>query len=92
MKGRILRLKFKIMKHKGFDILLTHAPAAGIHDMEDLPHKGFECFVELIKKYKPKFFVHGHVHMCYGRFPREDKYEDTVVVNAYEKHIFEYDI
>lgn len=90
MKARIARLSFKILKNRGFDILLTHAPAAGIHDMEDLPHKGFECFKELIKKYKPRYFIHGHVHMSYGRFPREDKFEETTVINAYEKHIFEY--
>ena len=72
--------------------MLTHAPAAGIHDMEDLPHKGFECFVELINKYKPKFFVHGHVHLNYGRFPREYRYGDTTVINAYEKYTIEYDI
>lgn len=90
MKGRILRLGLKVMKNKGFDILLTHSPAAGLHDMEDLPHRGFECFLDLIKKYRPKFFIHGHVHMCYGRFPREEKYEDTMVINAYEKHIIEF--
>lgn len=89
MRARIMRLSFKILKNRGFDILLTHAPAAGIHDMEDLPHKGFECFVELIRKYKPAFFVHGHVHMSYGRFPREEQFEDTRVVNAFEKHIIE---
>lgn len=91
MKARIMRMSYKIFKNKGFDILLTHAPAAGIHDMDDLAHKGFKCFVDLIKKYKPAYFVHGHVHMSYGRFPREEKYEDTIVVNAFEKHIIEYD-
>lgn len=91
MAARIARMSFEIMKHKGFDVLLTHSPAAGIHDMDDLPHRGYKCFVKLIKKYKPKFFVHGHVHMCYGRFPREEKHGDTIVVNAYEKHVIEYD-
>lgn len=91
MRARIARLKFKILRHKGFDILLTHSPAAGLHDMEDLPHRGFACFIDLIRKYKPALFVHGHVHMCYGRFPREEMYEETRVVNAYEKHIIEID-
>ena len=91
MKARIVRMSFKILKNRGFDILLTHAPAAGIHDMDDMAHKGFECFVELIKKYKPAYFIHGHVHMSYGRFPREEKFENTVVVNAFEKHIIEFD-
>ena len=28
---------------------------------------------EVIEKYQPKIFAHGHVHMNYGRqFPRED--------------------
>ncbi|MDD6571338.1 MAG: metallophosphoesterase family protein [Thermoflexaceae bacterium] len=91
MKARIVRMSFKILKNRGFDILLTHAPAAGIHDMDDMAHKGFECFVELIKKYKPAYFIHGHVHMSYGRFPREEKFENTIVVNAFEKHIIEFD-
>lgn len=89
MKSRILRLGFKIRKNKGFDVLVTHAPAAGFHDMEDLPHQGFRCFVDLIRKYKPKYFIHGHVHLCYGRFPREDKLDETTVINAYEKYEFE---
>lgn len=89
MKARIMKLSIKIMKNKGFDILLTHSPAAGLHDMEDRPHRGFECFNELLRKYKPEYFIHGHVHMCYGRFPREEKHGDTMVVNAYEKHIIE---
>lgn len=91
MRARVIRMAFKIHKNRGFDILLTHAPAAGLHDMEDLPHRGFECFIELIKKYKPAYFVHGHVHMSYGRFPREEKYDNTIVVNAFEKHIIEID-
>ena len=32
-----------------FDILLTHAPCRGYGDMEDLPHRGFECFNDLLK-------------------------------------------
>lgn len=92
MKARIFRLKFKIKKNKGFDILMTHSPAAGIHDMEDLPHRGFECFKELLDKYKPKLFVHAHVHLCYGRFPREDQYGETKVINAYEKYVFDFDV
>lgn len=89
MKSRILRMALKLRKHKGFDVLVTHAPAAGFHDMEDLPHQGFQCFVDLIHKYKPKYFIHGHVHLCYGRFPREDMLEETKVINAYEKYEFE---
>ncbi len=58
MKHRIRHCKLKVAFNRGFDILLTHAPAAGIGDMDDLPHKGFECFSDLIRRYNPRYFIH----------------------------------
>ena len=53
--------------------------------MDSLSHRGFECFHYLLEKYKPKFFIHGHVHMSYNpRMPRKVKCGDTTVINAYE--------
>ena len=90
MKRRIFKLKGKILWNRGIDILVTHAPAEGIHDAEDLCHRGFKAFNDLINKYHPKYFVHGHVHMNYGRqFPREDMVGDTRVINAFEKYVIE---
>ena len=84
MRSRVRRLWFKLLMKKGFDVLVTHAPAYGVNDGEDLPHRGFETFVELIEKYNPKYFVHGHVHMNYGRqYPREDMLGETKVINSY---------
>lgn len=92
MARRVRRLWFQLFRHRGFDILLTHAPAYQLNDGRDLPHQGFQVFNELIKKYKPKFFVHGHVHMSYGRqHKRYDKYEETHVINAYERCKFDYE-
>lgn len=90
MDKRIRKLKFKLKRSKGFDILVTHSPAYGLHDDKDLCHRGFQAFNSLIEKYHPKYFVHGHVHMNYGiQFPREDMVGDTHVINAYEKYIIE---
>ncbi len=91
MRRRISKLHWKLFKNKGFDILVTHAPAYGVNDMDDLPHQGFECFLELIQKYQPKFFIHGHVHANYGtQFKREDKLGNTTVINAFEHYFIEY--
>ncbi len=90
MRMRIARLKFKLMKSKGFDILLTHSPAYKLHDQDDLPHTGFKCFLDLLNKYKPSYFIYGHVHQCYGKFVREDVYGDTKLINACERYEFEY--
>ncbi len=90
MRKRVRRLWRKLWWKKGFDILVTHAPAYGINDEDTLSHRGFSVFVDLIKKYKPRYFVHGHVHMNYGRqFPREDSLGDTKIINAYCRHIVE---
>ena len=87
---RYVKVRHKIQRKKGIDILLTHSPAKGFHDGKDLPHVGFECFNYILDKYEPKLFVHGHVHLSYGReFKREDFYNNTRVVNAFERYIIE---
>lgn len=91
MRRRIRKLWFPLFRHKGFDILLTHAPARHINDFDSLPHRGFECFVGLLDRYHPKYFVHGHIHMNYGvKIPRRTARGDTTIINAYEYHLFEY--
>jgi Icc-related predicted phosphoesterase len=91
MRRRIRRLWFQLWYHKGFDILVTHAPAYGVNDLDDLPHRGFQCFLKLLEKYKPKYFIHGHVHRNYGiKIPRVCKREETTIVNAFEYYAFDY--
>ena len=91
MRTRVKKLWFQLWKHKGFDILLTHAPAYHINDDEDIPHQGFEAFAGLLEKYHPKYFVHGHVHMSYGRkFKRITKYNEVTIINGYDKYVFTY--
>lgn len=90
MKRRVAKLWGPLLWHGGFDILVGHAPAYQLNDGRDLPHQGFKVFLKLIEKYKPAFFVHGHVHKSYGaNFRQIDEYQDTCVINAYERCVFE---
>ena len=92
MKKRARKLWWKLRKHKGFDILLTHAPAKGHGDMDTRTHSGFETFVELMDKYEPSYHIHGHVHLNYGpRMERIRAYKNTTLINAYEKYVFEFE-
>lgn len=85
MNRRIHKVSLQLWRKKGFDILLTHAPAYGVNDLDSISHRGFECFLDLIQKYKPKYFIHGHVHMSYDhRIAQKSTYEDTTVINAYQ--------
>ena len=84
MEKRISKLRWQLKINNGFDILLTHAPAYGYGDLEDLPHRGFECFNDLIEKYRPLYMFHGHVHREYDAFQRERVHESgTKIINAY---------
>lgn len=90
MRRRILSLQLQLLKHRGFDILLTHAPARNINDIDSLPHRGFECFVTLLEKYQPACFVHGHIHRNYGmNIPQRSVWGATDIINAYDHCEFE---
>lgn len=92
MRARVRRLWWKLRRKRGFDILLTHAPACGLNDATDLPHRGFQVFNDLMERYHPRYFVHGHMHMNYGqKIPRRDHYVHTEVINAYERFVLEYE-
>lgn len=89
---RYVKAWFSIIRHGGFDILVTHAPARHLNDGDDLPHQGFQIFNTLIKKYRPKYFLHGHVHLKYGRkHKRYDQVDHTIVINAYERYVFDFE-
>lgn len=92
MRRRIFKAVPGLIKNRGLDILVTHAPAKGCGDMEDLPHRGYECFNHLIFICRPVYMLHGHVHASYtGQFRRETPHPyGTVIVNGYDKHIFEF--
>ncbi len=94
MHRRAGKLWWKIKKHRGFDILVTHAPAYHLGDGEDQAHTGFKTFLKLLDKYSPRYFIHGHIHMSYDwrlRLKREQPYNDrTTIVNAYDRYVLEY--
>lgn len=91
MNKRIKDLRFKLWRSKGVDILLTHSPAYGIGDGDDLCHTGFQCFNTFMDKYSPKYLIHGHQHLSYGYQPeRIKRYKNTVIINAYDHYILDY--
>ncbi len=87
MRQRIRALKWKIAKYGGVDIVVTHAPPRGVGDADDLPHWGFESFLELIDSYHPRYLFHGHIHTRYKLgLVREQEYHGTRVINVCETY------
>lgn len=89
MERRIAKMG-RSLNRGGVDILVTHAPAEGMGDLEDGCHQGFACFKDLMDRFKPQYHLHGHVHLQYvPTWPRVREYGATTVVNASGKYFIE---
>lgn len=84
------RLLFNRLFHGRFlDILVTHAPPEGIHDKSDPCHRGFKAFLWFMRAFKPRYLIHGHIHLYDLNDVRTTRYGDTLVVNAYSHYLID---
>jgi len=92
MRSFVRRLRPGLWFGKGVDVIVTHAPPRGIHDEEDPCHRGFMSFCQLIDRYRPIYFLHGHIHRTFEhpsqRFTQRGR---TKVVNCYGHILLEID-
>jgi Icc-related predicted phosphoesterase len=77
----LLRNQFRY--HRYLNVLITHAPAWGIHDEADLPHQGVKAFRWLVQRFQPDYHLHGHVHFYRPDTVTESIFGRTKVINAY---------
>jgi Icc-related predicted phosphoesterase len=96
MAARVWALAPQLVMNKLFhgrhlDILVTHAPPRGIHDREDLCHRGFQALRTFMDRFKPRYLIHGHIHIYGPSEPVDTVYGDTHVMNAYGYRTFEID-
>lgn len=90
MKKRIRRLRWRLWRSKGVDVIVAHSPIRGVGDSDDRAHRGFESLRTMVEKYKPAWYIHGHVHKNYDfRFKRERQHGETTVVNAWTSYFIE---
>ena len=94
MKRRLNRLVPRLILNKllygrYLDILVCHSPAFNLGDGEDLCHRGFKCFLPFLRKYKPKYMIHGHVHLYDENANRIHKYASTKIVNVFRSYIID---
>jgi Icc-related predicted phosphoesterase len=94
MRWRALRIEMRArLKRAGgkrrLDVLLTHAPPEGFSGKyDDLAHRGFAAFNQLIKNLAPRVHVHGHVHP-YGVKQTDRNLGGTLIVNAVPLRLIE---
>ncbi|MCL2004376.1 MAG: metallophosphoesterase [Oscillospiraceae bacterium] len=90
MAKRTQKLRRAVSRAGGLDILVTHAPSAGLGDGKDAFHRGFAAFKGLIEEFKPKIHFFGHQHRRYGRTDTPETYCGTRLINACGYKIIDY--
>jgi uncharacterized protein len=73
----------KLRYGRYLDILITHAPPRHIHDQEDRPHQGFKAFRWFLQTFRPRYHLHGHIHIYDKRTVTRTQFHETEVLNAY---------
>ncbi len=94
MKRQLLSLVPRLVLNKirygrYLDILVTHASPAGIHDKNDPCHQGFSSFLWFMKAFRPRYLIHGHIHLYDLQDIRVSRFLDTTVINAYSHYILD---
>ena len=78
------RLLLNRLRHGRYlDILITHAPPRGIHDRPDRCHTGFLAFRRFLRRFRPRYHLHGHIHVYDRLTVTRTRFADTIVRNVY---------
>ncbi len=73
----------KILFGRYLDVLVTHAPPLGIHDLDDRPHVGIRAFRWLDKVFQPAYHLHGHTHVYRNDVITKTRLGKTTIQNVY---------
>jgi Icc-related predicted phosphoesterase len=73
----------RLRRGRFLDVLVTHSPPRGIHDLPDHAHWGFTAFRGFLRIFRPRYHLHGHSHVYDRRTVMTTRFHDTDVVNAY---------
>src|SRR5690606_30054496 len=79
----------RIRYGRWLDVLVAHSPPLGIHDQPDLAHTGFQSFLAFMRTFKPRYLLHGHIHLYRLDETTMTRYVETDVVNVYPYRFLE---
>jgi len=96
MRRRIWRLIPRLLWNKlvhgrYLDILLAHAAPFGLNDRPDPTHRGFQVFISFMDRFKPRYLLHGHIHLYDLNAERTVRYRETEIINVYDHFTLEFD-
>lgn len=88
MKLRMLRMAPRLfwnrIRHgRAIDLLVTHSPPRDVGDREDPAHRGFTSMHPFIRWARPRWHLHGHIHLYDRNVDHTNQLHDTRIVNVY---------
>lgn len=84
------KLFYNRMRYGRFlDVLVAHSPPLGIHDEKDPAHRGFRSFLTFMRWFKPRYLLHGHIHLYRLDTVTRTRYESTEVINVYPYRVLD---
>lgn len=88
MRWRMIRMAPRLLWNRmrygrALDLLVTHAPPRHIGDREDYAHRGFESLRWFLSWAKPRWHLHGHVHLYDRTIDNAQEFHETTIVNVY---------
>ena len=72
----------RLRRGRWLDILVTHSPPFGVGDGPDAAHVGFRAINTLIRRFRPRYLLHGHQHVYRGPKPGV-RVGSTLVLNVF---------
>jgi Icc-related predicted phosphoesterase len=85
-------LKLQIHSQRRLDFMVAHSPPYGMQDDDDPAHVGFLAFRDLIRIFKPRYFLHGHtLANKINLTPPVTKVGPTTVINVNPYRLLEVD-
>ncbi len=84
--GMLLR---RAIRGAGVDVMVTHAPLRGIHDREDIPHRGFKVFRWMVRWFQPRYLIHGHVDIWDRRDITHTEFLGAQIININPVYLLE---
>lgn len=92
MRWRIIRMLPRLFLNRlrygrYLDVLVAHSPPFGIHDGDDVAHRGFKTFLTFMRYFKPAYLLHGHKHVYRRGETWQTEFEQTTVVNVYPEKV-----
>lgn len=93
----VARLAPKLLRNRlrygrWLDVLVTHSPPFGIHDRPDRAHTGFRSFLPFMRWFKPKYLLHGHIHLYRRDEVAQSRYHETEIINVYPYRLLDLDL